>query len=168
MEYQNVVRDFAERTRRNLHLLRRLQQENSELEVYEVTQLVNSMLGLLVFPQQCWYEQIPETPLSKLKEQGWPIPRVVGDFLDPTDLRQLVRYLRNAVSHFNIRFSVDDEGQIAGLTVWNRPPRSEINWRAELSLEEIELITEKFLDLLTAQQVVGPSQGQFLPESYRP
>lgn len=49
MMYEDIVRDFAERTRKNLKAIERLLADNQD--VYETTQLVDSMLGLLVFPR---------------------------------------------------------------------------------------------------------------------
>lgn len=150
MEYQNVIRDFARRTRHNLTVLRNLQAQHPELEIYEVTQLVNSMLGLLVFPQQQYIRNIPALPLDELAGQGWPIPKVRGDYPQVSDLNQLVRYLRNAIAHCNVEFLSDETLKIRGIVVWNvRGGR--IDWKAELSLEEIEMITDRFIDLLTTE-----------------
>ena len=152
MEYQNVVKDFAMRTRENLEIIRRLQRENPDYEVYEVTQLINSMLGLLIFPQQRYVNGIPQTPLAELAEQGWPAPKTRGKFQQVQDLRQLIRYLRNAIAHFNIEFLSDKNQQINGLRVWNTfTPRNEPavkTWEAELSLADIENITDKFIELI--------------------
>jgi hypothetical protein len=102
MNYQNLVRDFAHRTCDNLETLRNLQKTKPDVEVYEVTQLINSMLGLFIFPQQKYFNHIPETPLAELARQGWPIPKVEGNCLQVKDLRELVRYLRNAITHCNL------------------------------------------------------------------
>ena len=163
MEYQEIVRDFADRTKKNLNLLREIQANSPDREIFEVTQLVNSMLGLLVFPQQSYVKSIPEVPLSQLREKGWPVPRIVGEYPQVKDLNQLVRYLRNAIAHFNVRFLVDDQRQINGLQVWNVRERwlkggkrkEEITWKAELSLAEIETITYRFIDLMLEQAAAG-------------
>ena len=68
MMYEEVVRDFARRTKANLLAIERLSASGEE--VYEVTQLVNSMLGLLVLPQQEFVDRIPETPLEQLRRDG--------------------------------------------------------------------------------------------------
>lgn len=153
MDYENLVRDFALRTRKNLDALRAIQQSQSD--VYEVTQLINSMLGLLVFPQQRYVHRIPQVSLDELYKQGWPIPKVVGDYPQVANLNQLVRYLRNAIAHFNLEFISDGFGKIQGLKVWNTDPRrgNIITWRAELTIDDIEKITDKFIELLleTAQ-----------------
>src|SRR5215208_943456 len=112
MEYESLVHDFARRTRANLQTIQRLSETGGEGPVYEVTQLVNSLLGLLIFPQQKLFAFIPEISLSELQADGWPVPRVTGDFAQVWDLRQLVRYLRNAIAHCNVRFSADSRGNL--------------------------------------------------------
>lgn len=147
MEYQHLIEDFARRTRDNLQRLNAL--KASGIEVYEVTALVNSMLGLLVFPQQRYVDFIPETPIDELANQGWPIPSVVGNFTQVSSLRQLVRQLRNAISHFNVEFFADGSGQIAGLIVWNVDPRSNrTTWKARLSVSDLDAIAHRFIALI--------------------
>lgn len=153
MEYNkhDVVKDFARRTRKNLDLLQSLPQKHPDMKTYEVTQLINSMLGLLVFPQQRYVASIPKTPLCKLAQQGWPIPKVVDGYPPANNLNQLIRYLRNAIAHFNIEFLSDQNLQIRGLRVWNvrqRKSQHETTWKAELTIEDIEKITNKFVQLL--------------------
>jgi hypothetical protein len=126
MEYQDVVKDFARRTRTNLEFIRAERANNPKLEIYEVTQLINSLLGLLVFPQQKYINEIPKTPLNELAGQGWPIPKVLGNYSQVGDLNQLVRCLRNSIAHFNIVFLSDSTLQIKGLKVWNIDTRGKI------------------------------------------
>ena len=147
MEYQHLIEDFARRTRDNLRRLNAL--KASGVEVYEVTALVNSMLGLLVFPQQRYVDSIPETPIDELANQGWPIPSVDENFPQVPNLRQLVRHLRNAISHFNVEFFADSSGQIAGLIVWNVDLRSNrTTWKARLSVSDLDAIAHRFIALI--------------------
>lgn len=148
MDYQDLVRDFAHRTRDNLATLRNLQEMRPDAKVYEVTQLINSMLGLLVFPQQRYFDHIPETTLGELESRGWPIPEVEGNYPQVRSLRELVRYLRNAIAHCNIEFLADAKGQINGLRVWNTNPRGQTTWKARLTIGDIDIITRKFIQLL--------------------
>ena len=144
MEYKNLVKDFALRTRANLELIRK--EANEGKEAYEVTQLINSMLGLLVFPQQEFYNKIPNTPLSELEKEGWPIPEVQGDYPQVSNLKKLARYLRNGISHFNLVFT--SKGQhIDGIIIWNEN-NGETTWKAALKLDELEGIVKKFTELL--------------------
>lgn len=149
MMYEEVIADFAKRTAANLGAIRKIRESDDDTPVYEVTQLVNSTLGLLVFPQQRYMERIPETPLSDLRGTGWPIPEVVGSYPQVKDLRQLVRMLRNAVTHCNLEFVPGPANEIEGLIVWNTDPRSDkITWKARLTVSDLDGIAKKFVDLL--------------------
>ena len=107
------------------------------------------MLGLLVFPRERFVDQIPQTSLSELQANGWPIPRVLGKFPQAGDLRELVRYLRNAIAHFNIEFLSEGTNEIRLLKVWNTDPRTpKTTWEAELGVNELRGISERFIDLL--------------------
>jgi hypothetical protein len=151
MVYEDVVKDFAKRTKHNLAVIKGLKED--EKEVYEVTQLINSMLGLLVFPKETYFTNIPRKSLEDLKTEGWVIPEVVGDFPQAKDLRELIRYLRNAIVHFNVKFCDDGFNRVTGIEVWNtRPGREDPNWKARLSIFELESITERFLDLILVEK----------------
>jgi hypothetical protein len=154
MMYEDVVRDFAECTRANLRAIDQLYAEGKK--VYEITQLVNSTLGLLVFPQQEYVDQIPHTPLEELEQNGWPIPRVTGGFQQVSDLNQLVRYLRHAIAHFNIEFIGDGQGKIGGLRVWNNDPgNGKRIWEAELSVDDFRKFLNRFADLLQEKSLAA-------------
>jgi hypothetical protein len=149
MDYQHIVRDFVERTRINLAHIEEVLSEGEE--VYKVTQLVNSLLGLLVFPEQHYFHQIPKTPLHELEKQGWPRINVVGEYPPATDLRELMRYLRNSIAHFNMRFLKDERAEISGLRVWNENPYIKghpITWKADISLDDLRMLVNKFVDLI--------------------
>jgi len=146
MDYQHLVRDFAKRTRHNLEVIRKRCPAQGD-EVYEVTQLINSMLGLLVLPKERYYESIPTTPLEQLRADGWPAPVLDGEFKSPKHLRDLVRLLRNSVAHFNVEF-VAPTGEIKGVILSNKCNCGNVTWRASLSLDDLEQITSKFVDLI--------------------
>ena len=155
MMYEEVIRDFATRTQKNLRAIEGLQAKGSE--VYEVTQLVNSTLGLLVFPQQEYVDRIPETPLDELRRSGWPVPRCRLGSDQVQNLNQLIRYLRNAIAHFNLEFIGDGRAQIRLLRVWNENRAGAKTWEAELSASDLRGITERFIDLLLSGD---PPNGQ--------
>ncbi len=150
IKQEDLVREFARRTRTNLDVLRKVQKERTDYKIYEVTQLINSMLGLLVFPEQKYIEQIPETPIEDLERDGWPIPEVESTYPQVKNLNELVRYLRNGISHCNLEFLSDDGVEITGIRIWNkdRGGRGKINWKARLKKDDLERITEKFIQLL--------------------
>lgn len=152
MQYQQIVRDFVARTRINLAHIEESLSEGDE--VYEVTQLVNSLLGLLVFPQQRYFHQIPETPLHELEKQGWPKIKVVGDYPPVENLRKQMRYLRNSVAHFNLEFMTNEHKEIDGISVWNQKKENGTyvtNWKADIPLCDLRALVEKFTDLILSE-----------------
>lgn len=155
MEYKKILTDYTERTKKNLLYIEKMVRNKPDLEIYETTQLINSLLGLLIFP----FEEskrdnikIPYKTLDTMEEEGWKIPKVVGDFPQVQNLKELIRYLRNSVAHFNIKFLSDEKRQIHGLQVWNIDYHLGINWKAELSVSDLRDNVFRFIDLILNQE----------------
>jgi len=150
MEYhEEVVIDFARRTRANLEVIEK--SANQGESVYEVTQLANSLLGLLVFPREHYMRSIPNTPLPELVNQGWPEVHTTHGQLPQNTLQQLMRMLRNSVAHCNVEFIVADDRQITGIKVWNTKGR-EKTWESELTIKDLRTIAIKFVELIEQNQ----------------
>lgn len=149
MMYEDVVCAFALRTKQNLEFIDTAAKTNPD--VYEVTQLVNSFLGLLVFPQQKYFDKIPKTPIETLQAEGWPIPCASDNC---KNLQDLMRCLRNAVAHFNIEFCGNQE--ITSLKMWNYPYDNETgklktnrpSWEITLDLTQLRAIIDRFSALI--------------------
>jgi len=111
------LREFAERTRTNLVFIERhVRDHPATAEVYEVTQMLNSLLWLVVAADE-WLVIDEMVSLEKLRHEGFPTLRFTGK-RPPTDLKSLTSFLRNAVSHVNLDF-VSDMGQITEVRLWN-------------------------------------------------
>lgn len=150
MDYQKeVIIDFARRTRTNLEFIEKAETRGES--VFEVTQLANSLLGLLVFPREHYMDNIPDIPLSTLVEQGWPDIRTTHGKLPQNTLKQLMRMLRNSIAHFNVEFLAHEDRQITGLRVWNTKDK-QITWQAELTINDLRTISIKFVELMEQEQ----------------
>ena len=147
-DHEKLLADFANRTRHNLQIIREIRETQPEREAYEVTQLINSMLGLLVFPKERYLSNIPNKTLDALKKEGWPIPEVRPGFTEVKDFHQFLSFMRNAIAHFNVEFLQNEKSEITGLKVWNKRGGIKI-WQVELELEQMEDIALRFIDLLT-------------------
>lgn len=155
MDYENVISDFADRTSQNLAFVRNAAQNQSEQDpqVYEFTQHINSLLGLLVFPQQDYFDHIPKTSLSDLVAEGWASIKTTDGLPDTVDnLKGLVRYLRNGIAHFNIKFLADTDHRLMGIRIWNTRDingrKNVKTWEATLSTDDLDQLTGKFIELL--------------------
>ena len=155
MEYKDVIRDFAIRTKKNLEFIEKHSSIDSRNpQVYEITQLINSLLGLIVFPREEYMSRIPKIPLPELVKQGWAVPKVTGNYIQAKNLRDLIYKLRHAVSHFNLEFISNSKGQISGVKVWNCDMKNnhEKIWEAELEIQELRDIAYKFIELIIEEK----------------
>lgn len=146
MDYQKeLIIDFARRTRSNLEYIEKAEERGEN--VFEVTQLANFLLGLLVFPREHYMQSIPDTPLTVLAEQGWPeITTTQGELKEDT-LKHLIRMLRNGIAHCNVAFDADERSQITGLTIWNTRGRTK-TWEVRLTIADLRAIAFKFVELM--------------------
>jgi hypothetical protein len=101
--YNDLLTDFASRTKANLNLIEEHAEHGS---AYEVTQLINSFLGLFVFAQQ----------------KG-RMPRTIQLSDDSRLTSNDMRHLRNAVSHFHLEPQAIG-GLLSGFDVWDLHMRS--------------------------------------------
>lgn len=95
MEYlkdKAFVGDFADRTLKNLKLV-------EDNKGYEVTQLINSLLGLIVFPKERKIRPQQNTVLAQTLKNNVVFPK--SDIQDD----ELLRNLRHAISHSHILFA---------------------------------------------------------------
>ena len=98
--------EFIARTQKNLIAIECL--KDISCKVYEVTQLLNSMLGLLIFPKERrLYEKIQPKSWDTMVEEGWPLPS--GDNAHVSDLEELIRHMRNAVAHCKFNLTTDHD-----------------------------------------------------------
>jgi len=165
------LKDFAERTRKNLTVIEALAkthlgQKHSE-GVFEVTQLVNSLLGLLVFPQQEFFDKLPETKLADMGEPVWKNLNVgiwdrykwvgrgskrtkTGVMLDKT-FKNLAICLRNGIAHCNVELEADVKGDICTIRIWNTPDEnnpSDKDFEIAMDVETMRAIAVSFIDQL--------------------
>jgi hypothetical protein len=145
--YEEILKEFASSTRANFKVIESLKKRGNN-DVCKTTQLINSCLGLLILPQQEFYDKIPTTPLNELKENDWPIPKAVNGTPQAGNLSQLFSFLRNAISHSHIKFITDNNNQVKMLNVWNENLQKQKTWDANLSIEDLFKLLNKFSELI--------------------
>ncbi len=144
---RNDTLGFAERTRKNLlHIEAAFA---SGADVHVVTQLVTSLLGLVVFPwERGFQEHAKEAPLGDLIAKGWPRWKMKGVRCDT--LGELIRVLRHSVAHGNIRFSSDSR-RIEDISIEfeNCPPnRPDLLWYGSISAVDLRTFCLEFVKLV--------------------
>jgi hypothetical protein len=150
MPSRNEVKGFAIRTRMNLDFI--LAAHEKQADVHAVTQVVLSLLGLVVFP----FERLMKGyrgswPLAELETEGWPSWNYLDGSEPPAELTQLMANLRHAVAHSNIAFSSDSR-YLNGVTItfMNRVPQRHGGgeWRASIRGDDLLTFCRRYLVLL--------------------
>lgn len=94
------VREYIDRTKWNYDLMKRLNGS------FEVTELINSMVGLLIIPKEQYLSQVT----NNLIDQGLlnkMIHCIQKDDYSDSTLRGIVKHMRNAVAHGRIEFRAE-------------------------------------------------------------
>ncbi|MEO5323458.1 HEPN family nuclease [Mesorhizobium sp. CC13] len=132
---RNTISGFARRVRKNLLFV--MQAKERGADVHVVTELINSMLGLLIFPyehlKRGGISQIDAIDLSELQRNGWP----AWDFRIGSceNLGELCYHIRNSLSHRRVYFSGDErELKQVRVTFSDRPKNAPVdNWSVSIS-----------------------------------
>jgi hypothetical protein len=144
---------FAERTRKNLKYIE--ESFKTGADVHVITQLVNSLLALIVFPwERLFLEHVQTLSLADLTRDGWPRWEIKSGSCDT--LGQLIRYLRNGIAHGNIQFFSDNRylnEVILEIANYPKPQASIPNWSAQIRGDQLREFCLRFIDLL--EQTIG-------------
>ena len=144
---RNDTESFARRVRKNLHFIMKERSEGED--VHEVTQLVISLLGIIVFPWEDGVRRkLEDLSLDELEQEGWPRWNITLDERGDTEtLRTLIWHLRNAASHRRLTFSSDDREMDQVEIIFEDAPGGDArpNWRARINAAALR----KFCDLFT-------------------
>ena len=142
---RNTVTEFMDRTIHNLKAVDEIVGRDSSA-FHEVTQLINSVIGMLIFPVEEALNSLPKDALRL--PIGGPQPRILyGDPNMFSNTRDALRKLRNSFAHFNIEFQ-NFEGKIVGLYAWSyRGERAEIlDWVAYISIADLRALLDQGCD----------------------
>jgi hypothetical protein len=161
---------LADRILRNLDLIESLAPKwggpEQDRPPFSDTQLLMSLLGVLVFP----HEKAPGA-LGEIMRGYTPMHRVLnvvysrhgGEWIemtgsegeavmvDPTRLSNLPKLLRNSLAHFNI-LPINKEGRFAGIRLWNRDWNEQITFVADVDFDEMRSLARHVLKVLREQQ----------------
>jgi hypothetical protein len=161
---RNTIEGFAERTRKNLRFI--VASYDNGLDVHVVTHLINSLLGLVVYPYEFYgLEQFDNIRLSEVypDQCRWdfsPIEGIVQQaFATPTSFGALLRHVRNGIAHRHIRFgSTSRNLRDVDVVLWDSRPKRDKNgrlagyhsphWCAKINAVDLEQFTEMLASMI--------------------
>ncbi|MBW7990977.1 MAG: hypothetical protein FVQ84_13305 [Planctomycetes bacterium] len=128
-EYRDFPRDFIDRSKANV--------ENYSGE-YEITNLINNCLGLVIIPKEKLAENIPEYQFDD-NDKCYGITRMnITHSDDGYSLSQVVRHIRNGLAHGRIEQRVNGD-KISGLRIHDKlKDSSPENFSIEFTVEEFK------------------------------
>jgi hypothetical protein len=161
---------LADRILHNLDLIEALAPKwgspEQDQPPFSDTQLLMSLLGVLVFP----HEKAPGA-LGEIMRGYKPMNRVLNVIysrhgggriemtgaegeavmVDPTRLANLPKLLRNSLAHFNV-LPINKEGRFGGIRIWNRDWDEQITFVADVDFDEMRSLARHVLSVLREQQ----------------
>ena len=164
--YEYFIKDFIYRTRKN-HMKIWQRYEEDESQRYEVTQLINSLFGLLIVPNEKYkykrngqgvtesylqkteeYEEILEI-INELKSKK----RHFSSYKDDYEVSDFIRHMRNSLAHSGnqgIHFLPCQEGQEITSVIFydNKTEHGVISeFCVELTIQEIRDLSQSISDM---------------------
>ena len=139
--------ELARRTRKNLDFIRKARGKGED--VHEVTQLVISLLALIVHPwERHSAGKFWNSKMSALVKQGWPEWEIAYGHNRCRNLRDMTRRVRNAISHGYISFSSDSPclSQVSMVMRDRKDEKSPFFWEASISGDELYCFCVRFTD----------------------
>lgn len=144
MNPQEPVRDIMRRTMANLRFV---EQRRTPSGPFEVTQLINSFLGALAHPWEKFKDELNKMSLTRAERAGWPkVSKERPEHQDPKSLGDLLRLVRNSLSHGNVEFLPDERNDIHALRLCNID-HGKRTWAARVNIEDIRRFLDRFVEL---------------------
>ena len=145
---KEFVKDFSFRTKENYKAMKD--------GPYEVTQLINSMIGLLIIPETNLFNKITDSLLSDDLLSQMKACITNNTYLQPIDLKQICRHLRNAVAHSNLKFKAEkavhksDSLMIKEVIFTDGNIRQKEYFEMRISIDLLEEFLFKFSEAITS------------------
>lgn len=140
---RNECEGFAKRTRKNFEHIERVRKE---ADVHVITQLANSLFGLIVFP---WEKEVKKRlEEMKLDAPGWPRWAEWEDLKgDCHTLDRLIKHLRNAIAHGRILFEFEspDLDRVVFNFEDRDPKTDQLVWRGRIKGTELRAFCLQFV-----------------------
>ena len=143
-EYADFPKDFLIRTKNNLE---------NYLGEYEVTNLINSCLGLIIIPKQLLIQNLPAYKFTdEDKRYGISKQNIKYEVKSNFNLQNVLRHIRNGLAHGGIE-QRSVKGEIIGVRIFDKyNQESPENFSIELTIDELKQFALILSDNFIAQE----------------
>ncbi|WP_325645975.1 HEPN family nuclease [Humidesulfovibrio sp.] len=142
-----IMQEFAARTRKNiLHI--KTGKERFRHDVFEVTEVFNSLLSLIVLPEALKLDPPLNTALERLSRDRWP--EAIINLSPPFPSLGVFLYcMRHSIAHGDFAFRPGRDGEIASVEFGGscRLPRNPTEWLLELTVDDLFMFVFALCDM---------------------
>lgn len=140
---KEFIRDYIERTKLNY--------ERLKAGPYEVTQLINSAIGLLIIPEQKLYDKITNKMISKQLLNELIVHIQINTYDKQPNLKIIARHLRNSVAHARLELKAQEQPEfdkplLIESVIFHEMRMAEKSFQIELPIETLEQFFYAFSD----------------------
>ncbi len=136
------LKEFYKRSKANLENIE-YKANSGDGEVYEVTQLLNSMVGLLIYPQQKYLDllkQINDSQVPMFKKY-----KIKHNEFKSMNYGFFIKNLRNSIAHPN-NIKLNGEYEIESITL-----NSKNNFEIDISVSELKELCYELCETLISK-----------------
>jgi len=139
----NFANEFFKRTLYNVKLYEHHNTICKEVFQYEVTQLVNSLLGLVVFVKEegVLFDAIQLSDIKSENTITWNYCHRDGGGFEEKNFKNFLRHIRNAIAHKRLTINSNSKKEIDSI-VFNDKDRKN-KFEVDLTVEEIKNLVLK-------------------------
>lgn len=149
MYYSNQEFDFVQRTIEIIKQYEKFQIDKKEK--FEVTLFINCLVGLLILPQQYWFDNLPTDIVS---QREWGIsPEHISTIKkgETKNVKDIARHLRNSVAHYNFIAFKNSSSKICSIQfrdkkVINKTKKEIKTFEAKIPIECLKKFVNKLSD----------------------
>ncbi len=140
--------DFIDRTKAIIKQYDSLEPDDKK---FEVTLFINCLFGLLILPQQHWFNMLPEELLNTEK---WGIDE--GDIIfiksgEEKNVKNIARHLRNSISHYRIKVFNNTSNEIKSMKFEDFDPKNIKTFEATFNILQMRKFVDSFTLCLVEQ-----------------
>ena len=143
-EFSDLGRDLCKRTLVNLEFIDNAKRKGEE--VYETTQLFNSLLGIVVNADELLNTKgiFNREKIILIKDE-WRIPvNTYENGKQDKNLKDFIAHLRNCTAHVNVNFEKDDSAEIK--YVHFEATRSKVSY--DFEVEDLRIFLKKLCEFV--------------------
>jgi len=141
MMVEEQTRDIMRRTVDNLRFVEANARPHGP---FEITQLLNSFLGILVHP---WERRERDNINMDTDRVAWPnLSKESPNDAEPRDRAQSITWIRHAFAHGNIELLPGPPGEIGAIRLWNNRDGRR-HWGVRIDIATLRQLLFAFADL---------------------